>query len=165
MSKNEHLIVIPLEPLKTGEQFIEWPLHITIVPWFGVEESRAQELDDLLLEIASRHLPIEAKVGRVAMFGAHHDISVNLIQPNPALDVLHQDVFDSLEKCGFAIHQKEWLDENYKPHIAWQGGKHCAEGQEMQIAKFALIKQTRQKVTGTMVKELAKEYQLGENAA
>jgi 2'-5' RNA ligase len=162
MAKNEHLVVIPLEELKKSEQFVEWPLHITVVPWFAVEEERGQELDDLLSEIATRHHPIELIVGRLAMFGAHNDTPVNLIDPSQALTDLHLDVLNSLEANHFPIHQKEWLGDKYQAHIAHQEDKFYTEGQHIQIANFALIKQLRQKVTGTMVKELEKDYLLNE---
>lgn len=162
MAKNEHLVVIPLEELKKGEQFVEWPLHITVVPWFVVEEERSQELDDLLGEIATRHHPIELIVGRLTMFGAHNDIRVNLINPNQALTDLHFDVLNSLEANNFPIHQKEWLGDKYQAHIAHQEDKFYTEGQQIEIVSFSLIKQLRQKTTGTMIKELKKEYPLNE---
>lgn len=165
-AKNEHLVVVPLEPLKHGEPFVDWPLHTTIVPWFSVEEGRERDLDGLLKEVAGRHKPISAKVGELAMFGSKRDIPVSVLSPNQELHALHLDVFSTLGDNGFPIHQTEYCGENYRPHISHQAEKKFFDGAEIHISKFALIRQTRQKAVGTMIKRLAKEYPLnGETKA
>lgn len=163
-AKSEHLVVVPFEPLKYGDTFTDWPLHTTIVPWFPVKEGHERELDGLLTEISKRHKPIVVKVGEIAMFGSKKDVPVSIILPNRELTELHLDVFSTLEDNGFPIHQKDISGENYQAHISHQGEKRYYDGTEIEISKFALIRQTRQKAVGTMVKRLVREYPLrGEN--
>ena len=159
MAKNEHLIVIPLEPLKKSKPFIDWPLHVTIVPWFAVPEERAEDLGILLTNIATRYRKFNVKVGGVAMF-ANGQLSVKLIEPAETLQALHLDVFNTLENNGFTIHQKDFLNANYRPHFIYQPEDKFKTGSLITISSFSLIRQVRQKVTGTMVKELVKEFEL-----
>jgi len=159
-ARNEHLIVVSLEPLAHGEAFVDWPLHTTIVPWFSVEDGREKDLDSLLKEISGRHKPVVAKIGEVAMFGPRKDVPVNIVLPSRELTELHLDVFETLEGNGFPVHQTEYCGENYRPHISHQAEKKIYDGAEVRMSKLALIKQTRQKAVGTMVKKLVKEYPL-----
>lgn len=160
MSKNEHLIVSLLEPVKPGEAFVDWPLHMTIVPWFSVKEIDKNILDEVLVGVANRHKTINAKVGQIAMFGTNLDVPVNTIKTNKKIDSLHKDMFGTLEVNYFPIHHKDICWNNYRPHITIQGEKAIIEGTEIVIANFALIKQIRQKGSGVMEKQLIKEYKL-----
>jgi 2'-5' RNA ligase len=160
VAKNEHLVVIPVDPIEKGKQFIDWPLHITIVPWFAVADERSQELDYLLSEVAQRHNSLEAKVGQIALLGSNNVPPVALILPNSKLNDLHNDVLNSLETNGFMIHQKAYTGSKYRPHITTQNGHNIPAGTVLNIDSFSLIHQTRQKITGTMVKELQKSYRL-----
>jgi 2'-5' RNA ligase len=159
-AKNEHLVVTLFEPVKMGEVFIDWPLHTTIVPWFAVEAERQLELHKLLSDLANQHKPISIKVGKTTLFGINHDLPVNIVEPNNELIKLHRDVFNTLETNNFPIHQKTYCGDGYQAHITQQKQRKIAEGENLEITKLALIRQTRQKVTGTMVKELTKEYEL-----
>jgi len=52
------------------------------------------------------------------------------------------------------------MAEKYKPYITHQGKKHSREGEELIISSFTLVRQVRLKKTGTMIKEVVKEYSL-----
>lgn len=146
-----------MEPLKKGEQFIEWPLHITIVPWFAMPEEEYVMLDSLLSKIAAKHKTFNVKVGGIEMF-AKGTLAVKLIEPSQELQALHRDVFNTLENNGFPIHQKEFLGDKYRPHFIYKPEDKIKTGTAITVHSFSLIKQIRQKVTGIMVKELASEY-------
>jgi len=158
-SRNERLIIIPVGPYKIGAEFEEWPLHITIVPWFPCDNEK--QLDILLLEIASRHKSFEVSAGKITFFGKKKELPVNLINAPGNLYRLHWDVFHSLEKNGFSVHQKDYLGPNYKPHVSSQGYKSVKAGDKISVNRFSLVAQVRQKKTGTMIKTGVKEYFLG----
>lgn len=157
-SRNEHLIVIPVKPYEIGVEFEEWPLHITIVPWFPCDDEN--KLDTLLLEIASRHKAFEVSPGEVTYFGEKKELPINLINDSDNLYKLHRDVFYSLEQNGFPVHQKNYLGPNYKPHVTSQGYKSVRAGEKIIVNRFSLVAQVRQKQTGTMIKKVVKEYSL-----
>jgi 2'-5' RNA ligase len=159
--RNEHLVVVMVEPATAGE-FEIWPLHITIVPWFPCDNE--QRLDMALQLIANRHKPFKLKTGAVEEWGSQEKFPVQLIDDEEKMSNLHLDVFMTLENNDFPIHQKDFLDDKYKPHLTlrnrYQRSKELPVGMEIAVNSFSLIKQIRLKKTGTMIKSIAKEYVL-----
>lgn len=150
-------MVILVEPAPLQE-FVVWPLHITIVPWFPAEDE--EKLNNILEKIASRHQAFIVGVGKSELFGRKDKLTVNLVDDPGDLHRLHWEVFHTLEKSGFPIHQKTHLGGKYKPHITYQGRRHSREGEELIIDSFTLVRQVRQKKTGAMIKEVVKDYAL-----
>jgi 2'-5' RNA ligase len=161
--RNEHLVVIMLEKLPAGEEFEVWDRHITLVPWFPCDD--AWRLDKLLQKITQKHRSFMVKAGKVEQWGGKDKYEVQKIEDPGDLHSLHWDVFHSLEKNGFPIHQKEFMAEKYTPHIALrnhlQKGNPFGLGEELIISNFSLIKQIRLKKSGRMIKSLVKDYELG----
>jgi hypothetical protein len=139
-------------------EFIIWPMHITIVPWFPVEDEA--KLDEVLRKVAAKHEAFDATAGKVEEWGKKQKFSVQRIDDPGNLHRLHWDIFHSLEKNNFPVHQKDHLGASYRPHIAIRNRKShkLPEGESLPIISFCLFKQMRLKKTGTMIKELAKEY-------
>jgi hypothetical protein len=154
-TKAEQLIVVLLEPLIPGEDFINWVLHITIVPWFGVESDQEPNLDKLLSAIANRHSAIDLTVGNLEVFGK---LTVNLINPSSGLVALHNDVLTTLENNQFIINQKTYTGTNYRAHVTHQKHASKKSGDKLRITKFALIAQTYRTDTGLVTKRLIREY-------
>jgi len=153
--RNEHLVVIMVEPAPVGE-FVVWPPHITIVPWFPVDDPG--RLDKVLSRIAARHKIFQVKVGRLADWGKKKPFEVQMIKESGDLHRLHWDVFHALEKSGFPVHQKEHLGAKYRPHFIYKKTNKVKEGDTIAVVSFVLFKQIRLKKTGTMIKRAAKEY-------
>jgi 2'-5' RNA ligase len=164
VERNEHLVVIMLDHMPKGEEFEIWERHITIVPWFPVDD--ADRLDEVLRSVAQRHKKFSVKAGPVEVWGRRKEkYEVQKIDNDWRLQSLHQDVFNSLEKNGFPIHQKDFLGDKYDPHIALrnrlQKGNPIPEGQEITIGGFTLVSQSRLKGSGRMIKSLVRDYELG----
>lgn len=162
--RNEHLVVIMLDHMPKGEEFEIWVRHITIVPWFPVDDTK--RLDEILQNVAQRHKKFSVKAGPVEVWGRRKEkYEVQKIENDWRLQSLHLDIFSSLEKNGFPIHQKDFMDDKYDPHIALrnrlQSGNAMSEGQEIQIGGFTLVSQSRLKGSGRMIKSLVKDYELG----
>lgn len=146
-----------VEPAPPRE-FVIWPMHITIVPWFPAEDE--ERLDKVLEKVASRYEAFDATVGRTQEWGRKDKFKVTLINDTGSLHRLHWDIFHSLEKNGFPVHQKDHLGASYKPHITLRNrhSREIPEGEFIPVISFLLIKQLRLKKTGTMIKEVVKEY-------
>ena len=110
--RNEHLVVIMLERVPTGEEFEIWPPKITIVPWFPVDDGK--RLDLVLAKVAERHQEFSVTAGEVEEWGKKEKFKVQLVDDEGELQKLHLDIFDSLEQNGFPIHQKDFLEN--RPH-------------------------------------------------
>jgi 2'-5' RNA ligase len=159
--RNEHLVVIMVEPAP-AEEFEIWRLHITLVPWFPCNDEK--RLDSIMQQVAQRHKPFVVSAGEVQQWGLKEKFDVQTIEDKGELNNLHIDVFATLENNGYPIHQKDFLGEKYRPHLAlrnrYQKSKALPAGTKIEVKKFALIKQIRLKGSGTMIKSLAKEYAL-----
>lgn len=135
-------------------------MHITIVPWFPVEDEK--RLDELLVKVASKHEAFDVAIGKVEQWGRKDKYQVIRVVDPGNLHRLHWDIFHSLERNGFPVHQKEHLGSSYKPHITLRNRKSrvIPENETLPVISFVLIKQLRQKKTGTMIKAIAKDYYL-----
>jgi 2'-5' RNA ligase len=157
------LIVIMLEPMPRGEDFETWPMHITVVPWFPCDKGR--KLDKILMDLAARHQPMEVRVGGPEDWGRADKFKVIKIEEDGQLHALHMDVFSSLEKNDYPIHQKDYLGEKYVPHITLRNSladdKRYETGEVIQIDRFTLVSQQRLKGSGRTIKTLVRDYELG----
>lgn len=160
MNSDKHLIATLLEPLEQGATFTDWPLHLTIVPWFGVDIEKERELDNLLDNIALRQKSTMVRVGATAMFGVGEDIPVNVIEPDDSLSELHLDVYESIRAAGFEIIGQNYFGKNYNPHVSEQNGKKVIAGEVLEIRKFTLIKRVGCDNTGKAINGLVKKYWL-----
>jgi 2'-5' RNA ligase len=162
VQRNEHLVVVMLEPVPKDQEFEIWSPHITIVPWFPCDDSR--RLDKTLSQVAKRHGRLSVKAGAVEEWGKKQKYPVQVIEDEGQLHELHSDVFDSLEGNGFPIHQKDFMGPKYMPHIALrnrlQRGKALKQGEQILINNFTLVKQDRLKGSGRMIKTPVKNYEL-----
>lgn len=160
-SRNEHLVVIMVEPA-LEEEFEMWTLHITLVPWFPCNDK--QSLDKILHEVAKRHAPLKVRAGDVEHWGKGEKFPVQLVEDDGELHKLHMDVFNSLENNGFPVHQKDFLADQYRPHLAlrnrYQKSKELLKGTEIEINNFSLVQQMRIKRRGAMIKTIVKDYKL-----
>lgn len=163
MARNEHLVVVMLDPVPRGEEFEIWDRHITLVPWFPCKDKK--NLGAVLASVANRHSQFTVKGGALEEWGRKEKYPVQLVEDKGRLQALHADVFNSLESSGFPIHQKDFMGPKYSPHIALrnrlQKGKAFKPGQEISISNFTLVKQDRLKGSGRMIKTLVKDYELG----
>lgn len=162
-ARNEHLVVVMLEPLPPGEEFEIWPMHITLVPWFPCDNRK--KLDEVLAGVAGRHARLTVTIGKAEMWGDKDKFKVLKVDDKGGLYRLHWDVFQSLEKNNFPIHQKDYLGEKYTPHITLRNQLsdegRFKPGQLIRIEQFNLIEQVRLKGSGRMIKTAVKNYELG----
>ncbi|MBX4197132.1 2'-5' RNA ligase family protein [Candidatus Saccharibacteria bacterium] len=161
--RDEHLVVLMLEPMPDGEEFEVWPMHITIVPWFPCDDE--DRLNETLAKVTQKHRAFEVKAGKIEEWGGRERFKVLKIEDDGALYRLHRDIFKNLEKNGFPIHQKEYMGEKYAPHVTLRNSladkTRYKPGQSIKINKFTLVQQVRLRGSGRMIKSLVRDYELG----
>src|SRR6185437_17165171 len=69
MLPSDRLLCVFVEHLNQGDQFTEWPLHVTVVPWFRVDmasDKLAAEFCDNICDFKSFQVVMgdETKFGR-----------------------------------------------------------------------------------------------------
>ena len=136
MYKRNHrqILAIGVDSLDEGSEFREWPLHITLVPWF--EEAKQPQLSDGLETVAGYIRPFEAKLGARALFGAQQDVPVWTIEENRSLQSLHNHtltvVYDANGQLDYS-----YVGYHYKPHITVRQNENIDPVQH--ISQMALV--------------------------
>lgn len=141
MVPGDRLVCAFVEPLTPGAVFAEWPLHVTVVPWFRVDIPTDRLVSLLSSTLSSVHA-FDASADGTAHFGRGGKKLVHLIAaPSPFWDVEHR-IRELLHR------QQAWIvDETtrkrrtYQPHITNQQGTQAHDGQAVQVNNLYIIEQ------------------------
>jgi 2'-5' RNA ligase len=137
LPKKEYLIVYLLEQLPKGLDFGRWPLHITIVPWFEIEDpAKAAEI---LKQVCQTHKPFWATVGPTALFGSKNNLPVHTISNPNSLVSLHKELTYLLEAANAKFPNDKNLGKNYIPHITKKSFGKVQQGYRIDIDKIHLV--------------------------
>jgi 2'-5' RNA ligase len=139
MRPGDRLICAFIDQLPAGAEFKDWPLHVTVVPWFRIEASADKLAEDIKASLAGLS-SFEVRMGRKATFGNHK--TVNLVQQPSPFDDIEASVRMVLKR------QDAWLaDETtkqrrpYKPHVTAQKGTRMNEGDSFWCDRVYIIEQ------------------------
>lgn len=144
----ERLMVAHLLESVDGQNFSKWPLHITLLPWFECQESLAVEAIESVTEhIKKCRLSLgEVALGSIEMFGENSDIPVRRVVGAEALSLLniHRDLLDCFDDN---LINKQYVGENYVPHISVSDEYYSGESDIINIDNMSLIKHCGQHKT------------------
>jgi 2'-5' RNA ligase len=139
MKPGDRLVCAFVDQLPVGTDFKEWPLHVTIVPWFRADVSSyalARGIKTALSGIS----PFEIRVDGEAVFG--RDKTVNLIeQPTPLNDI------ESQVRSVLKNHNAWLVDEStkkkrpFKPHVTAQKSARLNEGEGFLCDRLYIVEQ------------------------
>ncbi|WP_307433518.1 hypothetical protein [Pseudarthrobacter defluvii] len=147
------IFVVFVEPVAEGQVFprTDWPLHITLVRYdvrfdAGTEDGadvagRIARLDE---EPATTALGAGLTVGKDAAFGRNGSVPVNLMQPHPALQELHERLVQVVTDVGGRILTPHHTLTGYRPHVSHQasaagGEKRLNPGDAVVLDRVALV--------------------------
>jgi 2'-5' RNA ligase len=95
-SSTPFILVHLVERRQVGERFrktrADWPLHITLVPWFFVSAEQKAGLFQALRDYARQAPAFDALVGQEQLFGPGQNIGVNVMADQAPLQRLHNDL-------------------------------------------------------------------------
>jgi 2'-5' RNA ligase len=112
------VVVALLERMPAGASFSrrEWPAHVTLASNFVVVEP-ADEIARAVASAIRGVWPLRVRFGGQAMFGARHDVPVQLVE-SPEVVALHDRLADLLETFqGFAARDPRHWRRGYRPHM------------------------------------------------
>jgi 2'-5' RNA ligase superfamily protein len=140
MRPGDRLVCAFVDRLAAGGEFKQWPLHVTLVPWFRVDMSSEELAKGLKAALAGMR-QFEARVGRETTLG--HGKTVNLIQAPAQFEDMELSLRSALKR------QQAWLvDETtkrksaYKPHVTALAGARVHENDSFWCDRLYLIEQT-----------------------
>lgn len=116
----------------------EWLAHITLAPWFAVENER-----DVLVDLhrLARTIPaFSVTVRQQELFGPKQDVPVNVVADQAQFKALHQKLLAFFKACG-ATYDKQWADEQYIAHITRRDADYLIpEGSELPVRCFYIVR-------------------------
>jgi len=125
------IFVTFVEPVVEGQVFprTEWPLHITMVRFdlkfdAGTPAGAdvAERVAGLADDAATTALGSGLTVGKDAAFGRNGSVPVNLVQPHPALQELHERLVQVVADAGGKVLTPHHTLTGYRPHVSHQTG-------------------------------------------
>jgi len=139
MQPGDRLVCAFVDQAEEGGQFKDWPLHVTVVPWFRIETG-IQLLDSEIKDKLEDINPFHVIMGDETTFGRHK--TVNLVAcPTPFTEIEEQ--VRSLLKS-----HKAWLvDEttkrrrDYQPHVTAQESARLYRGDTFICANLYIVEQ------------------------
>lgn len=138
----EKLIVSTLEPVEVGQQFNSLPLHVTLMPWFEINQESASTLNRYLSVIAKKTDTLELKGGEEAMFGKYEDVRVRKLAAS-TLRFVHFEILDAISRSGGKC-QSPYIAENYNPHVSFVDDNSIGQGEVLDVHALQVIERDPQ---------------------
>jgi len=140
MTAQRYVIIKLLEQLKDGDEFFpdSYPLHITIVPSFQLEN-----MDDYLLkkikQLCANFDVFTVKAGDDEFFGPNKEVHVTTIRMDNELHRLHDSLVDVLSEASAIFDEPEYMLENYRAHATIQESHRLNDGDTVTIGSITII--------------------------
>lgn len=116
-----------------------WPLHITLVSWFEIEDDEAvmRSLDRL----ADATPPMRWTVGPTQEFGPRKKLA-NVIKNEKEARNFHNLLRETLEGADVALHESRYTGADFKAHITRHkaDGRHSNEGERIMVGDFHMVR-------------------------
>lgn len=133
------VLVSALETLNKGDVFVEWPLHVTILPWFTLPTERQRAFENALTNRTHDVASIHTIGGEEAFFGPRQDARVRKLRRIGALASLHQLALETVRSFDGSV-DDPYIERNYEPHVTFQDEKGIEEGQEVTLTALQLVR-------------------------
>lgn len=136
------IIVAMVDPATVPTTFrrkrLEWPLHVTIAPWFTVpdETKMIRFLESNLLSEPS----FIAEIGDDTTFGEDGSIAVSLVANPQRFNVLHNYLLEYIRDNEGAIFVNTWTGDAYRPHVTHHGDNRLYGGDSFAVQSLTLVR-------------------------
>lgn len=158
MLPGDRLACLFIDSLRVGDQFRQWPLHVTLVPWFRVEGDSTSLAQGLELSLQTVP-PFTVRAAGSTRFGPRKRL-VRLLEGSPELGAVEHRVRSYLHK------KRAWLvDEttkrryDFRPHVTVQGEYGLAPGAAVRVERLYIVQQKGD------YKEIVSEAYFGQTTA
>jgi 2'-5' RNA ligase len=139
MQPGDRLVCAFVNKLSVGAEFKQWPLHVTVVPWFRTEVSTdvlSKEINKVLSDIN----PFEVRIDHEAVFG--RDKTVNLIQQPTPFNDIEAAIRSLLKKRGvWLVDETTKKKRSYQPHVTAQKELRLHEGDGFWCDRLYVVEQ------------------------
>lgn len=141
MLPGDRLVCAFVEPVEVNEGFKDWPLHVTIVPWFRLEESSAVLADDFKTVLAGIGA-FDARVADSAAFGHRGRKLASLLQdPAPFIQIEKLVRAALRQKHAWLVDETTKRQRQYRPHVTFQNSGHLNNGDSFHCGSLYIVEQ------------------------
>ena len=149
------ILVAFVEPVTEGLVFPRdnWPLHITLLRFDvdvkhddgmkhddgGTDASLADRIAGLIDRSVRAALGTRLTIGDDAGFGRLESVPVNLVEPSPALQELHESLMETVAGLPGRVPSPHYTLDNYRPHVSHHGDKRTRPGDVVVLDRVALV--------------------------
>ena len=135
------VLVSAIEELNKGDTFEDqdWPLHVTIMPWFSVQE---QFESGMIRSLANHmhHVRPQTVIGdQNELFGENKTVKVRTLRHIGQLATLHTSILDILNRIGGEV-DSPYIRDLYRPHVTYQHGVSIDKNEEVTLSRMQLIR-------------------------
>jgi 2'-5' RNA ligase len=151
MQPGDRLICAFVDSISADKVFSQWPLHLTILPWFRVDIS-SQTLTSKLKRAYEGIKPFSITVLHTSQLGYKKQKTVNLVSAAELPLIEHQTRDLLHENQAWIIDEADKSYRQYVPHITHQISGSCNEGENLLCARLFIVEQkgTTKKVVGVV---------------
>lgn len=140
MVPGDRLVCAFVEPPRE-ESFAAWPLHVTIIPWFRMDQPSdilSAEWQELLATTGA----LTVRIGAEAGFGHKGRKLVNLIDEPNGFAPIERLLRDSLHaKAAWLVDETTQIHRAFRPHVTAQGGMRLHQGDSFTCDKLYIVEQ------------------------
>lgn len=138
MNRHECIIVGSLDPIES-EYLARIPRHITLMPWFSVEEEVISNLQTDCAEFIAENEPLIITGKAEAKYGPNGEVTVRLVEHNDAIMQLHQKLFTTVMRYGGSVRRPEYTGEHYSPHVSKWTDSYLEENERVTVNRVQLV--------------------------
>jgi 2'-5' RNA ligase len=152
MLQTQYILVHFVETQKIGHRFIrsraEWPLHITLIPWFTVHAELTTPFIAALTERAQQCCRFDATVGEEHAFTAPNGdkrVPVNLMANQKPFRNLHNQLLNLVRDYYMSFEvTNPYIGDRFRAHITHHTKDgvvyRCTQGDTLHIKDFSLVR-------------------------
>lgn len=140
MLPGDRLICAFIEPRRTGHGFKDWPLHVTIIPWFRLEDT-SESLAAGLRRAFTGIAPFKSTVRGTTRLGPKKDRSAHLLDTEGYPELEKQARKYLRKKRAWLVDETTKARRPYLPHVTFQDGDHLEEGSTISCDRIYIVAQ------------------------
>lgn len=118
----------------------DWPYHVTLLPWYEINEENVVDWHRQLESIAAKTKRFSAVISSEDNFGVRHNILVGRLAVS-AFRPLHFRLLNTVtnDAIGGSVRDERFMGNGYKPHITQKYEGLLPVGHEITINSFSEV--------------------------
>jgi hypothetical protein len=130
-----------VQPIAVGDTFPRWPLHVTVVPWFRLND-QTDHIVEGLTESLQPIVPFTATSEMQSMLGPRRNRPAMLLRKPTPFQVIEQRVRTYFhKKRAWLVDETTKVRQVYRPHVTFQQDERLRPGETFQCDRLYVVEQ------------------------